>query len=125
MKNKSFTPLILKCNVNLMAVHDIITDNELSISLKILEGIEYCINNKLNDLLVCKYTNSLGVDLDYAPIIISRKNFKSIILNQINILEKYNEFEKCAKYMLIYENIKDINVDLKIKKTLEQALLEF
>jgi len=82
------------------AVDKFLQDNEREVWHLILEAIEDCIENDLDDRLVFE------IEPDIDRLCVFRYSFKETLETGIKIFEKYEDYEQCAKCTNILKKIK-------------------
>lgn len=85
--------------VTKQAVDNFLRENEREVWHLILEAVEYCIDNDLNDRQV------LELDPEVDKLFVFRSSFKNTLEKGIKIFEKYEDYEQCVKCKNIMENL--------------------
>jgi hypothetical protein len=98
-KHNIFTPLLLQVD----NPSDIFNNYRLELSKSAVEAVLYCVNNKL--------TNIVFVEIETVPsfstlqLRVDQQSFLDILDKNLDTLEKFEEYELCAKMVKLKEKI--------------------
>jgi len=80
-------------------IDEFFIDNEREIWYLILDAIEYCVSNNLDEKQV------LELEPEVEKFFVFRSSFKDTLEKGITVFEKYEDYEQCARCKLIMNSL--------------------